>query len=199
MKYELFNEQELVNRLRENDPFAFRILYEKHAPRLMAFCFRFKFSKEESEEIVQEAFIKIWQNRNSIDPNKSFNTFLITIGKHLIYNQIRHNKYRSDYLHEVNSELNASVVDLSNEGELQKIVNKAMMELPDKCRAVFRKSRMEGYSNQQIANEMNISKSTVENQLNKALKKIRSYVLKHGYKPLKVLLLFGGIKHIFLF
>jgi RNA polymerase sigma-70 factor (ECF subfamily) len=57
-----------------------------------------------------------------------------------------------------------------------------MQQLPEKCRQVFSKSRLEGYSNQQIADEMNISKSTVENQLNKALKIMRKSLETNGYR-----------------
>jgi RNA polymerase sigma-70 factor (ECF subfamily) len=197
MENEAFNEKELVERLRGNDPDAFRTLYEKYGPRLQAFSYRFNFSREEAEEIVQESFIRIWQARDTIDPGRSFNTFVVTIAKHLIYNQIRHSKYRDDYLRELKSGLKEPVSHPANGSELQQLVNKAMMDLPAKCRQVFRKSRLEGYSSQQIADEMNISRSTVENQLNKALKRIRGYIMDHGYKALPVIwpviqLMFGG-------
>jgi RNA polymerase sigma-70 factor (ECF subfamily) len=194
MENEVFKEEELVQRLGKSDSYAYRLLYEKYGPQLHALCFRFRFSKEEAEEIVQETFIRIWQNRQAIDPARPFGRFLITIAKHLIYNQIRHNKYRSDYLNHIKSELKVFPPDQPKERELQQLVDKAVRELPDKCSQVFRKSRFEGYSNQQIAEELHISKSTVENQLNKALKKIRNYIERHGYSTLHALVICGGIQ-----
>jgi RNA polymerase sigma-70 factor (ECF subfamily) len=196
MENEVFNEGELVHRLGENDSYAFRLLYEKYGPRLHAFCHRFRFSREEAEEIVQETFVRIWQNRQAIDPGRPFGSFLITIAKHLIYNQIRRNKYRSDYLSQVRSGLPGLPLDQAGEAELQQLINQAVLGLPDKCREVFCKSRFEGYSNQQIADELRISKSTVENQLNKALKRIRTYIDHHGYRALQALVICGGLQAI---
>ncbi len=197
MKKEAFNEQDFVQGLRGNDPYAFKMLYEKYAPGLHAFSNRFNFSREEAEEIVQETFIRIWQNRHTLDPHKSFNTFLITIAKRLIYNQIRHGKYRDMYLKEVKAGFTESTAHPANEKELRQLLNKAMTELPDKCRQIFRKSRLEGFSNQQIADEMNISKSTVENQLNKALKKIRYYLKNKGFEALGILMVYCSACNIF--
>jgi RNA polymerase sigma-70 factor (ECF subfamily) len=177
---ETINEIELVDKLRQGDTNAFKVLYEKYAPRLKAFSFRFNFTVEESEDIVQETFIKIWENRLTIIPKYSFNTFLITIAKHLIYNQLRHSVYKKNYSKEV---LNVSSLHLTpgNEKDLQILIERSIKRLPDKCRQVYQKSRMEGYSNSEIATELNISKSTVENHLNKALKMLKQNMLSAGY------------------
>jgi RNA polymerase sigma-70 factor (ECF subfamily) len=192
MNIEAIDERDFVHGLRENDPQAFKVLYEKYAPKLHAFSSRFNFTHEEAEEIVQETFIRIWQNRQSIDPDKSFNTFLITIAKHLIYNQIRHNTYRVKYLNEQKSGIEKIASNAATERELQKLIQKGMGHLPDKCRKIFSKSRIDGLSNGEIANELNISRSTVENQLNKALKKMRLYLQHNGFKSFNLIIIFGS-------
>lgn len=192
MNTDAFDERDFVQGLRDNNPQAFKVLYEKYAPKLHAFSNRFNFTHEEAEEIVQETFIRIWQNRQSIDPDKSFNTFLITIAKHLIYNQIRHNSYKVKYANEKKSGIEKITANAVTERELQKLIHKGMGHLPDRCRKIFSKSRIDGLSNGEIANEMNISKSTVENQLNKALKKMRLYLQHNGFKSFSIITMFGG-------
>jgi RNA polymerase sigma-70 factor (ECF subfamily) len=181
------DEQLFIDGLREGDPSAFRKLYEQYAPRLQAFCSRFRLPPEEVAEIVQETFVRVWLHRNSVQSNAAFGTYLITIAKHLVYNNARkaahYKKYVQQVLTQVQHEQGQQVV---NKNELQQLIAGAMQQLPDKCRQVFSKSRLEGYSNQQIAEEMNISKSTVENQLNKALKIIRKSLETNGYRIVTV-------------
>ncbi|MEO9022867.1 MAG: RNA polymerase sigma-70 factor [Ginsengibacter sp.] len=190
-----FNEKELIQGLRIGDSSAFKGLYEKYGPRLKAFSSRFNFSLPECEDIVQETFIKIWENRSTVNPDSSFNTFLITIAKHLIYNKLRHLDYCKKYEKDIRSQSQRNTESPADR-DLQTLIDKTIMRLPDKCRQVYQKSRIEGYSNDQIATEMNISKSTVENHLNKALKKLREELQRVGYVLFHLLILgisFHGI------
>ncbi|MEO5500467.1 MAG: RNA polymerase sigma-70 factor [Ginsengibacter sp.] len=180
MSSQIFNEQDFICRLKENDSEAFKILYEKYAPGLHSFCSRFRFTHEETEEIIQETFIRIWQNRHTIDSFKPFNTFLIAIAKNLIYNQIRHTRYMNIYVKELKETGNESVDPPSIEGELRQIIGSGLQLLPVRCREVFKRSKLEGFSNQDIANDLNISKSTVENQLNKGLRLMRTHLKSQG-------------------
>lgn len=193
---ETLNERDLVEKLRQSDPAAFKILYEKYAPRLKAFSTRFNFTLPESEDIVQETFIKIWKTRDTINPDTSFNTFLITIAKHLIYNQLRHSTYRKKYRNEI-SLLSQQSTSLGNEKDLQELIEKTITKLPDKCQQIYRKSRMDGYTNSEIAREMSVTKSTVENQLNKALKKLKNQLRNAGYGSLSVLIMDFGFHGLF--
>ncbi|SIN91382.1 RNA polymerase sigma factor [Chitinophaga niabensis] len=183
------NEQALVQQLRSGDPSAFRLLYERYAPRLAAFATRFKAGREEADEIVQETFIRIWKHRDRIDAGSPFEAYVITIARNLIYNQIRKAGHQQTYIREITNQFNQQDPAV-NARELQQLIGKTMQELPDKCRAIFRKSRLEGYSNAQIAEEMAISKSTVENQLNKALKIMRKSLESHGYSTSLMAILF---------
>lgn len=176
------NEQALVQQLISGDPAAFRTLYERYAPRLAAFTVKFQASSAETDEIVQETFIRTWVHRQRIDPSLPFEAYIITIAKNLIYNHLRKAGHRQNYLREVSLQSGLRQEDPAVQiRELQELIGKAMQQLPEKCRMVFRKSRLEGYTNAQIAEEMDISRSTVENQLNKALKIIRKNLESHGY------------------
>lgn len=183
------SEKEIILQLHEGNERAFEHLYEKYAPGLKAFCVRFGFTGYESDDIIQESFRKIWEGRDKVNPQLPFNTYLITIAKHIVYNQLRHQlqvkKYRTELLSPGSSE-DSSLPDF----KLQKLIEEAIEELPDKCRSVYRKSRVKGLSNAEIADEMNISKSTVENQINKALNKLRSVLRRSGYANFLKSLLF---------
>lgn len=179
---------EWVEQLRNGNTDAFRMLYEKYAPRLKAFCLRFNFSREESEDVVQETFIRIWENRQKVIPTASFNTFVITIAKRLIYNQIRHSIYMKNYSRDLLA-LSNEILTPGNEKDLQQVIERSIKKLPEKCRQVYQKSRIEGCSNAEIASQMNISKSTVENHLNKALKALKQNMVSAGYGKATVFLL----------
>lgn len=184
MRQEDFEEQELVSELRKGNPSAFRQLYAAYGPRLYGFCKRFGIPPEEAREIIQETFIRVWEHRQDIRSGASFSSYLFTIARNLIYNALRHTAYWDKYLGEAGLQQAGEPASIpADERELQRLIGEAVQGLPDKCRQIFRKSRYEGLSNQEIADALAISKSTVENQLNKALKTIREFLKSNGYGP----------------
>lgn len=185
MRKEDPGEQELVLALRNGRAPAFRLLYEDYGPRLYAFCKKSGLSPEDAREIVQETFIRVWEHRQDIRTDTSFSSYLFTIARNLVYNVLRRTAYWEKYLYDagVRQAAGTFAVQPANERELQQLIGEAIHQLPDKCRQIFWKSRYEGRSNQQIADELAISKSTVENQLNKALRNIRQFLEKNGYGP----------------
>jgi RNA polymerase sigma-70 factor (ECF subfamily) len=197
MRQEDFEEWELVPELRKGNPSAFRQLYSAYGPRLYGFCKRFGLTPDDAREIIQETFIRIWEHRHDIRPETSFNSYLFTIARNLIYNSLRRTAYWEKYLRQASLQWPAgeSIPAPADERELQRLIGEAILELPDKCRQIFWKSRYEGFSNQQIADELAISKSTVENQLNKALKTIRKFLESNGYGP-ALLTSYAGICHV---
>jgi RNA polymerase sigma-70 factor (ECF subfamily) len=185
MRKEYSGEQELILALRNGRSPAFRLLYTDYGPRLYGFCKRSGLSPEDAREIVQETFIRVWEHRQDIRTDTSFSSYLFTIARNLIYNSLRRTAYWEKYLRDTGVRQAAGTFTHlpADERELQRLIGEAIRQLPDKCRQIFRKSRYEGCSNQQIAEEMAISKSTVENQLNKALRSIRVFLEKNGYGP----------------
>lgn len=173
-------EKELVVQLKSGDEKAFRSLYEKYAPKLKGFSKRFNFSEQEADDLIQETFQKIWEKRNTLDDGLSFNSYVITIAKNLIYNNIRHAVYVKRFRGELLNKISENEA-VSRDFELERIINKTVQKLPDKCRYIYKRSRMDGYSNMEIASELKISKSTVENQINKALGKIKLALRYAGY------------------
>lgn len=180
-----FQEDKLDEELQKGNPLAYRHLYEAYGPRLYGFCKRFGVFPDDAREIVQETFIRVWEHRRNIRPGTSFSSYLFTIARNLIYNSLRHAAHWDKYLRETSLRQPSGVIgpDTTDERELQRLIGEAVLLLPDKCGQIFRKSRYEGCSNQEIADELAISKSTVENQLNKALRTIRKFLEANGYGP----------------
>lgn len=181
--------KKIAERLHQGDPVAFRIIYEAYAPRLAGYCAGFGFTKEEADEIIQDTFVRLWKSREKIVPQNNLEGYIVTIAKHLVYNSLRNRSYRENYIREMGYRLEKSRSAGNEERELQQLISKAMQQLPDRCRQIFKKNKLEGYSVSQIAEEMHISKSTVENQLNKGLKIIRRSLEKEGYKPTALIFL----------
>ena len=96
------DEHELVLRLTEGDEAAFCELYAMYKSRLIFFAMRFLKSRECAEDVFQEVFIHIWQSRRFIDPNASFSSYLYTIVRNRVLNQLRdlenHDKLKSQIL-----------------------------------------------------------------------------------------------------
>ncbi|TRX60179.1 RNA polymerase sigma-70 factor [Fulvivirga sp. M361] len=172
--------QELVRKLSSGDQRAFKTLYDYYGRKLYYLGRKYQLSEDESSEIVQDVFFKVWQKRKELNPAYSFNSYLITIAKNLIFNGIRKSAYKRAYLSDLDSsdfshnDTEKSVIYL----DLEKIASEAIEQLPPKRKNIFKLSRESGMSNQEIAESLNISKSTVENQMNKCLKFLKHY-LRH--------------------
>lgn len=176
-----------IEQLIQGDEAAFRRTYEAYGPRLYYFARKLGLHEEDAEEIVQETFMRIWLSRHSIKPNLPLGGFIITIARNQIYNALKKAAVRKQY-QAITSFDDVPKCEI-NTNELQLLIQRAVEEMPEKRRTVFRMSRFEGQLNQHIADELGISKSTVENQLNKALKFLRKRLREYGYATVFILLL----------
>ena len=143
---------------------------------------------DDAKEIVQDVFINLWNKRETISSEKSVKSYLFTSVKNRCFNFIRDNKkFRSNVLdidiadYEVTFEN-----DSFSEPELQTKINNAINKLPEKCRQVFKLSRIEELKYKEIADKLSISVKTVEAQMSKALKVLRKELKEY----ITVILLF---------
>jgi len=125
----------------------------------------------ESENVVQEVFVQLWKkHRNILENQEGIRSYLYTAVRNRALNAIRDVKAHSE------EEVEHRAGDLRTELEEKELlarVTELVRELPPKCRHIFLLSRSKGYSNKQIAEELDISVKTVENQMTKALKLLR--------------------------
>lgn len=167
-----YTEQELIVLLRNNSPVAFQQLFDLYSQKLYHFSFSYLKSDSESEEIVQEVFLKIWEKRASLKTGKSFKSYLFTIA----FNAIRKNfnkKMKEDkYKHELFEWITEEKPELESCIEFEALIQKLDLlieRLPEKRKEIFLRRKKEGKSISEIADEMGISPKTVKNQITEAM------------------------------
>ena len=142
-----------------------------------AFCI-FK-DMDDAEDVVQHTFCKLWDQRDEIDINTSIKSYLYRMVHNSCMNRIKQQKTHSEYNMTFVSEQGEVTENTDRHilfDELQQRIDKAIGELPPRCREVFRLSRMEQLSYAEIAERLSISKNTVETQMVNALRLLRSHL-----------------------
>lgn len=189
------SEQErlLIVRLINNDEAAFCELYAIYKNRLMYFAMKFLKSHDFAEDVFQDAFTAVWQNRRFLHPESPFAPYIYTIVKNRILNLLA----GIDQEQQLKNTILSGSVDSSNNTEdsildtdLNQLLDKALQSLTPQQRRVFDMSRKEMKSHQEIAGELNISVYTVQQHISASLKIIRAYLVKYSetYANLLVLL-----------
>ncbi len=166
----------LVQKLMNGDIMAFNQLFEIYSSKLYHFAYGYFKSKEDTEELVQEVFIKIWEKRTELKYDLDFQSYLFTIAYNQVKKYFRSKNIVSKYLEHAVQEQSepASAEPDFNYWELTEIIENLIGQMPEKRKLVFIKSRIEGKNILEIAEEMTISKKTAENHLHTALKFLRN-------------------------
>lgn len=169
-------ESELISLLITGDESTFRIIYEKYAEKVYSFALLFLKDTGWSEDVVQEVFVKLWNSKERLDPDKDLWNFLYVITKRISLNKLRDIKYYTSSFDQLWTNISRSS-DCSytklNVKELAEQLDVIIDQLPVRQREVFKLSRFEGLTHQQIAEELQISQNTVKNHMIQALKAIR--------------------------
>ncbi len=192
----LHNEENLVKNLQKGNIDAFEDLYKVYSLRLYHFGMKYLKSEIDAEGLVQDVFAKVWEKRASLKAELSFKSYIFTISFNLIKkNFIKKSKMR-EYL---SSKRGNSDIDLGtvNQVEYQSLVDyldTLVVQLPERRREVFIKSRIEDLSVKEIAIKMGISPKTVENQLTAATKFIKANWLNNHISALLFLALITPLK-----
>lgn len=173
----------LLRLIREGDKHVFKHLFSLYFTPLCRFIDLYLHNHEETEELALDLFMYVWEHREMLQIKLSLKAYLFQSAKNRALNALRDRKETTS-LDEVQTELlqGKDYPELEME-ELYRLIREAVCALPDRCQEVFKKSRIDNMSNQEIADSMGISVKTVEAQITKALKHIRKY-LGEGYSYL---------------
>lgn len=174
--------QYLLAQLRNNDERAFSKLYST--------CFRpiyrriFSLVKDEAiaDELVQDLFLKLWQKREDVDPQQSFEAYLFTIAQHLVYDHFR--RIAKDKRLAARLLLNATDYYLHSDilletKESRELLQKAIDQLSPQRREVFTRCKIEGKTYEETSLELGISVPTVNSHMTQSMKLVREYLLKN--------------------
>ena len=172
---------ELISRIKEGDESAFRIVFDLYSSKLYAFSYRFLKEKEPCQEVVQEVFLNLWINRAKLDTQYPIAPYLYTITRRLTLNVLRHVATSQSAM----NKMWLNVKKVSNETEqevflddLSRFTEQVLSKMPKQQQLIFRMSRHQELSYDEIAEELDISRNTVKNHLVAALKTLRTQLNK---------------------
>ena len=172
---------ELISRIKEGDESAFRIVFDLYSSKLYAFSYRFLKEKEPCQEVVQEVFLNLWLNRAKLDTQYPIAPYLYTITRRLTLNVLRHVATSQSAM----DKMWLNVKKVSNETEeevfledLSRFTEQVLSKMPKQQQLIFRMSRHQELSYDEIAEELDISRNTVKNHLVAALKTLRTQLNK---------------------
>ncbi|RQO29704.1 RNA polymerase sigma-70 factor [Taibaiella sp. KBW10] len=164
---------------------GFEGLFKEQFKPLYRYAFGLLEDTMQSEEVVQDVFLKLWQHRDHITIETNINAYLYRAVHNQCMNTLNHEKVKAKYSQFVTSAAPTyaeSPLSAMQTKELQGVIKKAMLKIPEKCRTVFHLSRQDELSYKEIAAKLGLSLKTVENQMGKALKILRTEL--KDYLPL---------------
>ncbi len=182
------SEQEIVGAIRQGNERIFEETFRKYYQSLCNYANSILKEMDEAEEVVQNLFLSIWEKRNDLEINISLKSYLYRAVHNHCLNRIKHLKIREEYQQYATNFYDASYESVSQtvmKNELEQKIEEAIRKLPEQCRLIFRMSRFEELKYHEIAEQLELSPKTVENQIGKALKILRVELAE--YLPLIII------------
>ena len=166
-------------KLNDSDKESFALLVDKYHHQLCLYALHLTNDHDESKDIVQNVFLRLWKQRHRLENVTNIKSFLYSAVYNGFLNYLRDRKNLLDIekvqISEIDSIAHSDSEDLIN--RQLKVVKKQIEKLPPKCKRVFLLSKQEGLTNIEIADFMGISEKTVENHISKAFRRLRDALL----------------------
>ena len=169
----------ILQSLRQGSYDAFDALYMRYAPHVEAFAFCMLKNRSEAEDLAHDIFLKIWETRESIGRIKSFRSYLFRMTKNAVFDRFEHKSVQVRYERQclaAGDFLSDDVAAKIASEDLLMIVELAVERMPEQRQRVFRLSRYERLSHQEIARELGITTKTVEYHIRTALAELRKII-----------------------
>lgn len=169
----------LTDKIRKGDADAFEEFYRIQRKPVYDLALKYLKDPQLAEDAVQDVFLTIWTTRENLDTRRSLKGLLFTSLKNHVLNMLKMNKRRVirqfEYLN-IHPRKNQAADSDAFVEELRQILNEGMQLLPEGKQTVYRMKRLEGYSNKEIANRLDVSVNTVKSQFRRANLFITEYV-----------------------
>lgn len=176
-KLDDFKNVKLLNAVKTGDSAAFNEIYHKYRQKIFGYAYHFTRCREEAEELTQDTFVKLWENRAKINPDKNFDAFLYTLIRNnflgTLRKKAREKAYNSENVAQEQS-FNA-IEDELDAKESKKLALQAIESLSPQVKKIYLMSRNDHHTHEEISQLMGISKNTVNNHLKKSLGIMRKY------------------------
>lgn len=170
-------DKSILTALKKGDIIAFDEIYYKYHKKLFAYSMKFIKSHADIEDLIQKIFVIIWEKRENIDPDKSFNNYLFTIIRNEIYDFLKKKVMTEYYNDQILSEIEETDDDIETK-KLVEIIYTLIEKMPERRRQIFKMNRDLGMTYRQIAKELGISENTVDTQIRNSLNYLRAELPK---------------------
>jgi len=191
-KAEDLNYTTWIIRLNAGEMTAFEWLYNTYKHQLAGNLLKLVKASDIAEDILHDVFVKVWENRTKIDPERSFEGYLYRIAANMVadfYRKISKDRNYQQYLVNIQETVYQHIDELLENKYRRELIDKALTELPPKCRTVFQLCKIEGRSYEEVSDLLQISPNTISNHLNRANKKILLFLQNPVNLPYFLLLL----------
>jgi RNA polymerase sigma-70 factor (ECF subfamily) len=173
-----YDEKTLLLLVAKGDELAFREIFDRYRKKVLFIARKLLGSEEETEDVLQEVFLKIWTNKEKLPEILQFNSYLNSILRNVVFNMLRKRAYGAAFIEEMlttSGNLDTTVMSQTEFYELQKRLSVAVNQLPPQQKKVFQLGRIEGYKHEEIAEMLGISKGTVKKHMAEALRNLRAF------------------------
>jgi RNA polymerase sigma-70 factor (ECF subfamily) len=183
-------ERELLEKIKKDDDKAFSLLFQNTYIQLCTFATDYLRKAEIAEEVVQDVFLKFWVSRKDLHITSSLKSYLYKMVQNYSLNYIRDHSTRKFIKEELLEDIDLSnpsfkikitdsVFEKILSDQIEHDLSEALANLPEQCREIFTLCRFEGLSYSEIAQQLNISVSTVKTQMGRAMEKLHFAMKKH--------------------
>ena len=171
-------DNDLIILLKKGDHRAFEVIYQRYWKPMFVLAVNRLGNETDGEEVVQDIFTDLWRRRESIDIKHNLNAYLAGAVKFRVYatlaRQYKKRALESGIQTSLKKTQSESAEDILLLKKLKEKIDGAAENLPERCQLIFKLSREDGYSNKEIAHYLRISEKTVETQISRALKRIKT-------------------------
>lgn len=188
----LHNEPELLQRVAEGDEKAFRKLFERYQSYINALAIRMTGSEAMAEDILQDTFLKVWINRETLPGKDNFGGWLYRLSINIILNalvKLKHQKKYNQYFQREEATLYILPGQADEQKELEMILQEAVDQLPPKQKQAYTLVKIKRMTHKEAASELQVHSETIKSNLDHALRFIRAYCLKQLEKRENMLLI----------
>jgi len=188
-----FNDKELFIQIANGDERAFTELFHTYTPKLLPFLIKLTRNEHLAQEMIQETFLRLWMNRAELIKVNQPAAWIYRIASNVSITWLRTQGNRLKLLQKMEFPTTAdSINEQIDSKELELIISRTVCLLPERRQQMYRLSREQGLTHQQIAEQLNLSLSTVKNQIGISLKFIHELICKEtGLSLITILLLFN--------
>lgn len=169
----------LIFQIQQDNKYAFKQLYQNYYSRVVAFIAGIIKKQETAQDLAQDVFVNIWLNRKTLDVSRNLQNYLFVASRHAAINYLKKElSATSEPIENMHTDIGSDITveDMLFAKEIRLLIEMVVSEMPAQRQRIYRMSREQGVSNEEIASKLGISKRSVENQISLALKEIRQAV-----------------------